>query len=155
MSRLLNHPDGGWVSNGPSGDLRARMSQPGTGNAAPGIGDMHRNAASVLAGEDDVTVNGVRYRRDALGGVSMSTGHDLRAAMSAGPAVPPTATPSASPTAPPPTPTRPPIGDPIAALTAHLPASARRSLELTASPRDASTDALAAAMLARIKGETS
>jgi len=153
MSERFNHPDGAWVSPGPSGDLRARMSARDAGDAKPGFGDMHRNAAKVLADRDDVTVNGVRYRRDALGGVSISTGPDLRAALSASSAalqVAADVTPSARPEEP-----RVTIGDPIAALTAHLPAGARGpSVKKTANTDDA-TDALARAMFSRVTGGAS
>ena len=108
-------------STGPCGDLRARMSQPGVGDARPGMGEMHRNAEAVLAGHHEVEVNGVRFYRDALGGTGMRSGPDLRALL----ATPQVAAP-VPPQAPP---------------------------QVTASPSPGSVEAVAAAMLARIRGE--
>lgn len=52
--------------------LRARMSQPGPGDAGPGMGSMHQHAERLLAGASSVELdNGFTVSRTADGGVSI------------------------------------------------------------------------------------
>lgn len=105
------------ISDGPTGDLRARLSGRDSGDARPGPGDLYRNAARLLGDNHAVEIApGVWAKRDALGGISLSTGN-LRERMNPESGVAPTASPADSPAAAPTS----PLADRIAALTAHMP----------------------------------
>ena len=88
------------ISDGPSGDLRARMSRIDPSDlASPGKGAMHANVEKLFEGYNAVDLgNGMIASRTAEGGVSIRTG-DLRERLNAEPALAPSVAPAASPTA--------------------------------------------------------